>query len=247
MRKRLLTLILFSLVLAGCGLFGRAEPTPTRIPRPTATPTEAPRYYPTVDASTRQELLYRVPKPKNYYSEVVAPDGTKYDTFGIMVISSGKVGTLKAGPYELDVVWVYERNLDVAYYPLVIGVWDGKAYTPYYTRYAGEPDRQAYLAYLEEKGILERGRRLFPSIADQSGGYVGLLKRIEWDRCGDSTYCLLGKYMQDTYGLDDEVVYQLMGLYPIPEGWALAWRWGAATEENADPSFIKIDLPGGEK
>jgi hypothetical protein len=245
MQRTVLVLITL-VVLAGCGVF-RPEPTPTNVPRPTATPTAAPRYYPTLDASTRQELLYRVPKPKNYFREVVLPDGAKYEMFGLMVVSSGKVDTLKAGPYDLDVVWVYERNQDTAYYPLVIGVWDGKTYTPYYVGYAGEKDRTAYLAYLKDKGILERGRKLFPSITDQSGGYVGLLKRIDWEQCGDNTYCLLGKYMQDTYGLDDEMVYQLMGLYPIPEGWALAWRWGAATEENSDPSFIKIDLPGGEE
>lgn len=237
-------LFLFVFLLTGCGLM--ATPAPTRTPRPTATPTEAPRYYPTLDASMQQELLYRVPKPKVYYRKVSLPDGTKYEMFSLMVISSGKTDTLKAGKYDLDVVWVYERNLHAAYYPLVVGVWDGETYTPYYLAYTGDPDRQAYLAYLEEQGVLERGRKLFPSVSDQSGGYVSLSKRIEWERCGDDTYCELGKYMQDTYGVDNWVTDQLMGLYPIPEGWALAWMWDAAME-NFLPNERIVDLPGGEQ
>lgn len=241
MRNTILLMLL--LVLAGCSF--RATPAPTAVPRPTPTPTEAPRYYPTLDASMRQELLYRVPKPKPYYREITIPDGTKYELFGFMVISSGKTDTLKAGKYDLDVVWVYERSLDAAYYPLVVGVWDGGTYMPYYVGYSGEPERQKFITYLEERGILERGRKLFPSVSDLSGGYVSLYKKIEWDRCGDSAYCKLGKYMQDTYGMDGKVTGQFMGNAPIPEGWALAWMWDAATEENSD--FPKIDLPqGGE-
>ncbi len=240
MRKWILLIV--SLLLVGCGL--KATPTPSPTPRPTATPTEAPRYYPTLEASMKQELLYRVSKPRAYYQAVNAPDGTKYESFGFMVISSGKVETLKAGKYDLDIVWVYERNLNAAYYPLVVGVWDGEAYTPYYTRYTGEKERTAYIAYLDSSGILDRGRILYPTIGAKKGGYVSMYK-IEWDKCGDSTYCRLGKYMQDTYGLDNHVIGQFMGLYPIPEGWALAWMWDAATEENSDPEYIKIDLPSG--
>ncbi len=243
MRKWLFLLI--ALLLAGCGL-GRT-PTPSPTPRPTVTPTPAPRYYPTLDASMRQELLYRIQKPKIYYREITDPDGTKYELFGLMVISSGKTDTIQVDKYDVDVVWVYERNLGATYYPLVIGVQDGQSYTPYYFGYDGEPNRQAYLAYLEEHGILERGRKLFPTVSDQSGGYVSLYKKIEWDKCGDSTYCRLGKYMQDTYGLDGKVIGQSIGLDPIPEGWVLAWMWDAATEENSDPAFIKVDLPGGEQ
>ena len=229
--------------LAGCGMF--STPAPTPIPHPTETPTQAPRYYPTLDASMRQEWLYRIPKPKTYYQKITLPDGTDYESFGLMVISSGKMDTLAAGKYDLDVVWVYERSLNAAYYPLVVGVWDGEIYTPYYVGYQGEPERQTYLAFLEEQGVLERGRKLFPSVSDESGGYVSLYSKIEWERCGDSVYCQLGKYMQDTYGLDSRVTGQFMGTDPIPEGWALAWMWDAATEENSDPCCIMIDLPDG--
>lgn len=242
--RKTIVFMLALVLLAGCSL--RATPAPTATPRPTPTPTEEMRFYPKPDASLRQELLYRVPKPNPYYKEVTAPDGRKYELFGLMVISSGKTETFKAGNYDLDVVWVYERNLDAAYYPLVVGVWDGETYTPYYAGYTGAPERQAYLMFLEEKGILERGRKLFPSVADKSGGYVSLHKQIEWDRCGDSTYCRLGKYMQETYQMDRKVIGQYAGLDPIPEGWALAWMWDAAME-NYLPSEQKIDLPqGGE-
>lgn len=242
--RKTIVFMLALVLLAGCSL--RATPTPTAAPRPTPTPTEEVRYYPKPDAGLRQELLYRVPKPNPYYKEVTAPDGTKYETFGLMVVSSGKTETFKAGNYDLDVVWVYERNLDAAYYPLVVGVWDGETYTPYYTRYEGEYSRDAFLNYLHSQGILDRGRILYPTIGSKKNGYVSLHKQIEWDRCGDSTYCRLGKYMQETYQMDRKVIGQYAGLDPIPEGWALAWMWDAATEENTDPAFIKVDLPGGE-
>jgi len=239
MRKRLFLLI--ALLLTGCG-FG-AKPTPTPTPRPTATPTPAPRYYPTVLPQTSQEILSRVPKPKAYYRKLDLPDGQTYELFSLKVISSGKTDTIKAGQYELDVVWVYERSAaGVAQYPLVVGAWDGETYVPYYVGYAGEANRDAYLAYLAERKILERGRYLYPSVGDISGGYVSLYEGIDWTRCGDALYCELGRYMQETYGMDERVTHQLMGLDPIPEGWALAWMWDAATEENSDPAFIKIDL-----
>ncbi len=243
MRK--LTLLLVSLLLAGCGLM--ATPTPTPTPRPTATPTPEPRYYPTVDSQTSKAVLEQVPKPfKRYYSEVTSPiDGTVYSAFSLTVVSSGKIESLKAGDWNLDVVWVYERNGNPrpAFYPLVVGVEDKDGYTPYYTRYAGESNRDSYLKFLEERSILERGRLLFPGIQSVKGGYVNLYEEIDWQACGEDVFCRLGRYMEERYGLDDEVTHQIMGAFSIPEGWALAWMWDAATEENADPQFMKINLP----
>lgn len=191
-------------------------------------------------------ILEQVPKPfKGYYDEVTSLDGTVYSVFSLTVVSSGKIESLKAGDWNLDVVWVYERNGSPrpAFYPLVVGVEDKDGYTPYYTRYAGESNRDSYLKFLEERSILERGRLLFPGISSVKGGYVSLYGGIDWESCGGDTFCRLGQYMQDKFELDDEVTHQIMGAFPIPEGWALAWMWDAATEDNADPQFMKIDLP----
>ncbi len=243
MRK--LVLLLVSLLLVGCGL--RSTPTPSPTPRPTMTPTPEPRYYPTPDYETSKMILEQVPKPfKGYYSEITSPiDGTVYSAFSLTVVSSGKIESLRAGDWSLDVVWVYERNGSPrpAFYPLVVGVEDKDRYTPYYTRYLGEHNRNSYLKYLGEHAILERGRLLFPGIESVKGGYVSLYGGIDWQSCGEGTFCRLGQYMQEKFGLDDDVTHQIMGAFPIPEGWALAWMWDAATEENADPQFMKINLP----
>lgn len=243
MRK--LTLMIVSLLLVGCGLMSTPTPSPT--PRPTATPTQEPRYYPTVDPQTAKAVLEQVPKPfQGYYSEVTSPiDGTVYSAFSLTVVSSGKIEVLKVGDWSLDVVWIYERNANPrpAFYPLVVGVEDKDGYTPYYTRYAGESSRDSYLKFLEERSILERGRLLFPGIESVKGGYVSLYGGIDWESCGGDTFCRLGQYMQEKFMLDEKVTHQIMGAFPIPEGWVLAWRWDAATEENTDPQFMKINLP----
>lgn len=49
--------------------------------------------------------------------------------------------------------------------------------------------------------------------------------------------------MQDTYKRDYKVINRVMGWEAIPEGWALAWMWDAATDENALPEDQKINLP----
>ncbi|WP_322508706.1 hypothetical protein [Anaerolinea sp.] len=235
MRK--LVILLVSLLLAGCGLVPTPTPSPT--PRPTVTPTQAPRYYPTVDPQTSQEIRYRVQEPKDYYHESLAPDGTIIKFFSLMVISSGKTGVMQAGDFVLDVLWVYERNRIATQYPLIIAVQEGKTYTPYYVGYSGDIDRQTYLEYLEQNGILDRGRKIFPSV---SGDFVNR-SGIDWQACGDSTFCRLGQYLQETYDLDYRLINRVMGWNAIPEGWALAWMWDAATEENSDPQFMKINLP----
>lgn len=228
MHKRSFLLVLP--LLAGCGL--TATPTPSPLPWPTATLTPAPRYYPTPDTQTAQELLYRVPEPEDYYSEFT-PDGTRvFKSFSLMVVSSGNTGTLQAGNFMLDVLWVYERNRVVAYYPLVLGVQEGETYTPYYLAHEGEIERQAYLELLEQEGILERGRRFFPSI----GGEFVSRSGIDWSSCNRGVLCRLGQYMQETYALDNKLIHRTMGWQPIPEGWALAWMWDVATTD-------KITLP----
>ncbi len=243
-----IALLLAACTLVGC-LAGPAEPMPT--PHPTATLTPAPRYYPTLDPSLRQELMYRIPKPEPYYHLDRLADGREYEAFRFEVVSSGQTSTLQAGQYTLDVVWVYERNaVGAVQYPLVVGAWDGTAYTPYYTRFrrfhqpGHTTERQSYLAYLEENEILARGRYLLPNIADRKGGFVSLYGLIDWQKCGETTFCQVGRYMQTTYQLDAAVVGQYLGLNPIPEGWALAWMWDAATTENtACTTCIFLDLP----
>lgn len=238
MRKRLFLLI--ALLLTGCG-FG-AKPTPTPTPRPTATPTPAPRYYPTLSVEDQNHLRQAIPRFEDgYFDEVTSPDGVVYKLVSLTVISTGKEDVIKAGTFDLDVVWVFEHAVGVAYYPLVVGVWDGHDYIPYYSRYTGKRNRDDYLAYLHDKGVLERGRYLYPGVV---GDFVDPYKGIDWLACGDDTFCRLGRYMQETYGMDEKVTHQLMGIDPIPEGWALAWMWDAATDENTDPSADqKVNLP----
>lgn len=244
MRKWLL--IALVVLLSGCGLLTSPEPTPTTTPRPTVTPTPEPRYYPTADPQTTKAVLEQVYKPyQAYYLEATSPvDGTVYSTFSLTVVSSGKTDVFKTGDWRLDVVWVYERNSNPkpAFYPLVVGVEGKDGYTPYYTRYTGDRDRGSYLRYLDERSILERGRLLFPGIESVKGGYVSLWG-IDWKACGEDEFCRLGQYIQEQYGLDDEVTHQIMGAFPIPEGWVLAWMWDAATDENTLPEYQKINLP----
>ena len=235
MRK--LLFVVLALLLAGCGLV--ATPTPNSTPRPTVTPTPEPRYYPTADPQIVQELRYRVQEPKGYYHEFTTPEGKTIRYFSLMVVSTGETGRLQAGDFTLDILWVYERNRIVAQYPLVVGVQDGDAYVPYYVGYAGTPERQTYLDYLQQNEILERGRRIFPSV---SGDYISR-SGIDWQSCGEDTFCRLGRYMQQTYSLDNKVINRVMGWNAIPEGWALAWMWDAATDDNTLPEYQKVNLP----
>ncbi len=233
--RKLILLLLFFLV-AGCSF----KPAPAVTPIPTVTPTPAARYYPTADPQTAQALLSQVEIPKDYYHEKKLPDGTKIQYFFLEVISSGEITTMSAGDFVLDVVWVYERNRTVAYYPLVVGAQEGETYTPYYMGYAGAAKRQEYLDFLQNNDILGRGRRIYPSI---TGDYVSR-GGIDWQGCGESVFCRLGKYMQDTYALDHQVELGIVGVNaPIPEGWALAFLWDAATNDNALPEYQKINLP----
>jgi len=242
-------LFLFVLLLTGCGLM--ATPTPTRTPRPTATPTEAPRYYPTVEPDLRDHLLKQLPKdsfPHRYYD---SPDG---NYFIARMVSTGKMETMQTGGWTLDVLWVYERNTSVVLYPLMLGVYDGQRYTPYMLDYDGSSlegrfrDRDEYLEYLKDNNFLERGRKIFALVQGDFVSRTG----IDWEKCGDSTFCQLGKFMQDTYGLDESVTSGIVGInYPIPEGWVLAWQSVPSTKPRLSPDeprqlSDKIDLPGGE-
>ena len=233
--RKLILLLLFFLV-AGCSF----KPAPAVTPIPTVTPTPAARYYPTAEPQAAQELLRSLPEPKDYYVELSPPGSQKvFKAFTLMVISSGKTDTLQAGDWTLDVVWVYERNRAVAYYPLVVGAQEGETYTPYYLAYQGSPERQAYLDYLEQNGILERGRKIFPSVEGEFVSRSG----IDWLLCGRDVVCRLGKYMQDAYGLEKSLISRTAGWQSIPAGWTLAWEWDAATATNTLPGEEKIILP----
>ena len=147
----------------------------------------------------------------------------------------------------MGIVWVYQRNATASLYPVVVGVQDKDKYVPYYVRYTGQPSRDEYLTYLEKHGILDRGRLLFPLV---EGNFIDWRTDIDWKACGQTLFCQLGWYMQETYRLDHDVLIGAVGVNsPIPEGWVLAWMWDAATDENTLPEYQKINLPlsGGEQ
>lgn len=232
--RKLIFLLLFFL-LAGCSL--KPVPAATAIPTVTSTPKEP--YYPPVDLAIKTAIVEQIPSLPPY-EEFTTDDGTLVRRMVLIAISSGKTDTLQAGDWTLDVVWVYERNASVSFYPLVMGVQEGDTYTPYYMGYAGAAERQEYLDFLQKNDILERGRRIYPSI---TGDYVSRAG-IDWQGCGESVFCRLGRYMQETYALDRQVQLGIVGVNsPIPEGWALAFLWNVATEDNTLPEYIKVNLP----
>jgi len=190
-----------------------------------------------VEAEVVQAILSQSEKPvEGRYTEI-DQEGRKVKVLSFGVFSSGRREKKRLAGFEVDLLWVYERNaVGVVQYPLVLGVQEGESYTPFYV-YAEKRQRQAYLADLGESGLLERGHRLFPVL---SGEFVDR-KGIDWGACGEAVFCRLGRSMQETYDMDALVINQLAG--QIPQGWLLAWPWDAATAWNADPNFIQIDLP----
>jgi hypothetical protein len=230
---------MFALVLALMLLWGCAQYTDAS----TATPvpvTEETQFYPTVSPEIAESIIKQLPPgifPKRYY------ETQNGNYFVAMTVSTGKIEQMTAGKWVLDVLWVYERNAGVVAYPLVLGVQDGDSYTPYlFPAYDDFPkEREAYFRYLEENGILEAGRLIFPRV---QGDFVHRT-RIDWEGCRESTtFCQVGRYMQGNYGLDRAVELGIVGInYPIPKGWALAWYWIPATDRNSLPESQKINLP----
>lgn len=238
MRK--LTLLLVSLLLAGCGLM--ATPTQTPTPRPTATPTPELRYYPMAEKDVVVSLIKQIPKEwvSRSYEEIPIADGV-IKRFVLIAVSTGRLEQIQINDWLVDVVWIYHRNATASLYPLVVGVQEGESYSPYYVRYTGQFERDEYLAYLKEHGILDKGRLLFPSV---KGDFVDRKTDIDWQACGETLFCRLGRYMEETYGLDHSVVSGGAGLNtPILEGWVLAWMWDAAIDENTLPKYQKVNLP----
>lgn len=232
----LLCILLALLFVVGCA---PAHAPSISIPAtPTLTATPAAGYYAPVDADTAQALRASLPIPGDYYVEIAPPGQQVVRAFALVVISSGEIGIMQAGDWRLDVVWVFERNRAIARYPLVVGVQDRDAYLPYYLAYQGAPERVTYLGYLTRNGILDRGRKLFPSVEGEFVSRAG----IDWASCGADTACNLGKFMQ-AYGMDKSLISGILGWRPIPDGWALAWKWDAATEANTLPGEEKIVLP----
>jgi len=221
--------MLFSLFLVSCA--ATPATTPTLIPFPTV-PVKG---YPAVSQDIKQVVLAEVQKPD------VAFDGV----LNVKVISSGDFYTanitINGQEYALDLLMVYERNTSVAAYPLVVGVLKGDTYMPSYSGYDGEGNREAYLDYLEAHDILARGRRLYPELY----GDIVTENGIEWNRCGlPPLQCEVGAYMTQQYNLDEFLYQQMLGVnQPIPDGFALAWTWSAATPENTLPGFDKVVLP----
>lgn len=238
MRK--LVFLLVSLLLAGCGL--APTPTPRPTPRPTATPTPAPKYYPTPEKNIVVSLIQQIPKEwvSQPYQEIPTDDGV-IKRFVIIAISTERLERMQIRDWQVDVVWVYQRGATASLYPLVVGVQSEDKYIPYYVRYTGQPVRDEYMLYLKKHGILDRGRLLFPFV---EGNFIDLRTDIDWDACGETLFCHLGKYMQETYRLDHDVLLGAVGANtPIPDGWVLPWTWNAATDENTLPEYQKVNLP----
>lgn len=232
MRKLILVV---AFLLAGCSL------SPTPPPTPTVTPTPAARYYSKPSKDVIAALLQQIPQKSvsQSYFEIPVDDGIIKE-FDIIVVSTGALDQIQVRDWSVDVVWVYHRNASVALYPLIVGVQDGGNYIPYYFHYNGQPARDDYLTYLAEHGILERGRKLYPFVRD----FVDPKTDIDWLACGSDTFCQVGRYMQETYNLDHAVVSGVIGVdNPILAGWALAWNWVAATDENTLPEYQKVNLP----
>lgn len=230
MRKLILVLI-FAFLLAGCSL----SPTPAPTSVPVATPTPAVRYYSKPSKDVVATLIQQIPQRvvSQTYFELPTDDGIIKE-FDIFAVSTGDLDQIQVQNWLVDVVWVYHRNASVSLYPLVVGVQDGNRYVPYYFHYTGQPARDDYLTYLAENGILERGRKVYPFVRD----FVDPQTGVDWQACGTTTFCQLGRYMQETYNLDRAVVSGVIGVdNPIPAGWALAWNWVAAPGEE------KIALP----
>jgi hypothetical protein len=231
--RKTLALVLALMLLWGCVQYANA---PTATPVPAA---EEIQYYPTVTPDIAETIIQQLPSrifPKRYYE---SPNG---NYFVAMAVSTARVERMKAGKWMLDVLWVYERNAGVALYPLILGVSDGDSYTPYlFPAYDDFPkEREAYFRYLEENFILEGGRLIFPRVQGDFVHRTG----IDWESCGESTFCQVGQYMQEKYNLDRAVELGIVGInYPIPKGWALAWYWIPATDKNSLPESQEIDLP----
>lgn len=230
--RKMFALVLALIFLSGCAQHTASNATPV----PTA---EEIRYYPTVSPEIKESIIKQLPPgmfPKRYY------ESTDGNYFVAMTVSTGEIEQMTAGKWVLDVLWVYERNADTVFYPLVLGVQDGDSYTPYlFPAYDDFPkEREAYFRYLKENGILEVGRLIFPRVQGDFVHRTG----IDWEGCGEGTFCQVGRYMQGNYGLDRAVELGIVGVnYPIPEGWALAWYWIPATDRNSLPESQKINLP----
>jgi hypothetical protein len=249
------------------------------LPPPTLLPTQTEQpgvQYRTVDpnnpdlAAVQQQMAKIVVTTTFQKLDV---DGVSYHVLTKTVISKGpqtqQVYSYEGGDWLVDTVLVYERSpFAVLEYPLAIGVMDqsNHVYYPFYDRfnyfdyqavYRGETDftqqRKLYLAYLQEQGLLERGRFLYPGFSSgpQDGYLIDPFKGIEWDNPGldgllgfqGSAPRLLGLWMEDQYHMDSSVISDTVSDNRVPVDWILMWPWDAATEENTDPTFLKIQLP----
>jgi len=225
--------LMLVLLLWGCAQYTASTPTPE------AGEAGETQYYPTVSPEIASTIIEQLPPsvfPKRYY------ESTNGNYFVAMTVSTSRIEQMSAGKWMLDVLWVYERNAGTALYPLVLGVKDGDSYTPYlFPAYDDFPkERESYFRYLQENGILEAGRLIFPRVQGDFVHRTG----IDWVSCGESTFCLVGRYMQEKYNLDRAVELGIVGInYPIPKGWALAWYWIPATDRNSLPERQKINLP----
>lgn len=239
MRKGLLSLILFSLVLAGCGLLGHPEPTPTRIPQPTATPTESLQYYPTVEPEIRSLLIEMFDQYKKVipYQEV---NGEK-SLIVWPVVSTGRFETMRLDdkPVELDVVWVIDYNhIKVpTKFPYVYGIWFEDENSYFF--FLNNADSQPILSNRNE--VNEKIGDLLPKgipFLVRLGTFVEP-DRVDWKNCNyPKLVCDFGLYYSENidFGITSQFVTRAE--QRIPDWWFLyGWLF-----DNLDTS-IRVNLP----
>ena len=200
--------LLAVLFLAGC----QADVPATSEPSPV--PTRSQAYDPEVPGPDRDAIIAGAPRKIRAYEEFTPPDWKEtVSSLSVSLVSAGdEIITrdidINGNTYRVDTIWVYERNLDVSLYPLAVGIDDGEIYHPLSSNILSEETppvgRDAYLAYLLDNGLIERGRSISASLSSLS--QTGFLSStgIDWSRCDESDFlCVLGKEMSSRYQMDD--------------------------------------------
>lgn len=240
MRK--LTLLLVSLLFAGCGLM--ATPTPTPTPRPTATPDKGLEYYPPVDPEVRNLLIGAFEQYKKIpaYQEL---DGEK-SLVVWPLISTGKFETIPIleKSVELDVVWVIDYNhiKTPVQFPYVYGVWFEKDKS--YYLFANSASSQPTISDRDEakQQILQDLPTGIPFLV-RVGSFVERGK-VDWGRCNyPQSLCDFGSFYAEKIDFGVTRLFISRSEQRIPDWWFLyGWLY-----DNLGTS-IRINLPkGGER
>jgi len=187
MRKWLL--IVLVILLSGCGLLTRPEPTSTPTPRPTVTPTQEILYMPTADIETAKQI-------HTYFSSYVKQPSWQTDPEPMIVISSlvstGQTGSMDISLGQtvigVDYLVVYDYiylgfgvpTVKVAYgflekdkyfYLLNNEFWEGK-------NYSREQAREDIVTRFPRGSLV--------SVNFYGDGFVSRDLRVHWDKCKDA-------------------------------------------------------------